>query len=1155
MDEEVRCDLVLEGGVGDDVKVRLTPVTEASASSASAPSSPEARALLRLVEEKAELLRENDFLVAELAEAKVALAELKGSSDRSYASPRAEDTSPKVEERAGAGAHASTSGKLAGCLVVSGASSGVGKTTVASCISLALRRAGYLIQPFKVGPDFLDGKHLETFACAGGAASRPCVNLDGWLLGGREECIEAFHCAIRTKYEGETGDEPIVAVIEGCMGLYDGRDGSSELGSTAEIAKWLGAPVVLVLDCSAMSRSAAAQLRGFQLFDKDLNVPATVLNKVFMSGIDSIEVGSASEGEDFGALYMGSPHVQWLEQAIGKSAAILGAIPFWANMEIPERHLGLKYPSECRNFDCLESVSRNLLDPEQLLGIARSARIPGDLESERSERSFPEPIARIGVARDEAFCFYYHDNLLMLQENGAELVFFSPMNDSGLPKHLQAIYIGGGYPENFAAKLEENHRMREEIHAFAKCGGIIYAECGGLMYLSKSLEAAGEEGAQQYNMVGVFPFRTRMTPKANLGYVSVKTRGKNGLFPTEAVIRGQFFHFSEIVEERVIGGFHHSKKPSFGSGSLNQAFSLAMQDSDALSPCSYKEIYEVKLEGLSGDLQKVAKEGYNAKNVLASFVHLHFRSNPNLASHFAGVCSLVDADDLSNAIVRKLGDMHLKAESEVYMNPIYNNLKSASSGGSKNSSSDEGHSLPSGDDATQKSNGVSHQRCISCSNLPNQDFSDAGNVSKALSFNDAVPGKTKSISSERRRKSGLYKGKKGSISYADIEEFTLKSSMSHRPGGSDVSFITIPSELAICSLSPQATEMVCALGLEERLVAVTDLCDYPISIHQGRHVVSQSRLKFHNNSMVFGEGDHSQHGGSRSLGASPSAKQVDSKLSEMRGRKEIPFRLDVTWLSITRPGVVITQGTCKSCSPDSTSVVAEALTQAGLIDKSTKQPVGCSVLDLKAYILSDVFQHLIEIGTTCGVYDTAVQLVTSLRHRLRQVANVVSRAEHKPRVISFEGLSPLVLGGHWLPEMKSLAGGFDPLQEPGALAHRVNWQRVRACAPEILILTPCSSSPLETLSEVNILASMPGWWSIPAVYKGEVYIIDHAYFSRPGPRLVDGIELLAHIFHPNLVKLPSRQEASRDILKFTLKNGQRCNPKQLATHFQPYNLH
>ena len=1190
-----------EGIAKEEVEVDEHENVSSYPSSSSSSSSSAAATLEQLVRQKVSLQEENDFLLSELTATKVELAELKMINEGGAHSPSSSGnnmsvqrmpsmrtlTSPAVtsmsstsnsssegeDDRGGSssgGAATSTRSRLAGCLVVSGANSGVGKTTIASLISLALVKAGVVVQPFKVGPDFLDGKHLEHFCQnqnhagreGGGGrdggrggttptkfgnshkGSRPCVNLDGWLLGGKEQCIDAFHCALRTKYDNETGQEPIVAVVEGCMGLYDGRDGQSEVGSTAEIAKWLRAPVVLVLECSAMARSAAAQLRGFQVFDEDVQLIATVLNKVYMSGVDRMDMEKATR-EDIDALYTNSPHVQWLQEAIGTSATILGTVPSWKSMEFPERHLGLQYPSECKNARSLELIAENFLDPNQLLRVARNARLPKVKDGNMDASVFPKPIARIGVAFDEAFCFYYHDNLLLLGENGAELVYFSPLHDSELPENIQALYLGGGYPENFAARLEENHSMREEILAFASSGGIVYAECGGLMYLSKSLEVMQEDGTQQYCMVGIFPFRTRMTKKASLGYVSVNVSTKNGLFPADVTIRGQFFHFSEVVEERVIGGLH------------SKTFSNGSADESSLFPTSYSEIYDVQLEGVSSSAGKSAKEGYNWKNVLASFVHLHFRSNPHIASHFVGVCSLVDAEELGEKLGHQLRRIQSSASNEMYLNPIYTNLKSMSSVESKNSSSDGALSLDSAghERGLYKSNGTHpHERCASWSNIPQQDYSMPPNVRKGLSYNDNL---SSLPSSGARISPGFYKGARGSYSYADFDKLrrTMSASPSSASGFENVSYITIPSELAICTLSPQATEMVCALGLQERLVAITDLCDYPINIHQGRHIVSESKLKsLHNHH--FGEGDHltarpAMHMHGRQTTVS-TARQIDSKLSEIRNKKETLFNLDVAWLSITRPGTIITQDTCVSCSPDSTNVVTESLVQAGLVNQSTKQPVGCSVLNLKAYILSDMFRHLLEIGSTCNAYENAVQLVTMLRHRLRNVAHLVSRASYKPRVISFEGISPLVLGGHWLPEMKTLAGGIDPLQEPGSLSQRVNWQKVRACAPEILILTPCSSSPLQTLSEVNILASMPGWWSIPAVYKGEVYIVDHAYFSRPGPRLVDGIELLAHLFHPDLVKLSPREETTRNILKFTLRNGQRCNPKQLASHFKPY---
>jgi cobyrinic acid a,c-diamide synthase len=1165
----------------------------------------------KLIDQKLSLQQENDFLLAELTQAKVELAELKMDQMSSGETTRAAlDTSastnslggnesqPPQDKKRQSGfisSSSSTSGReegrcrsrLAGCLVVSGVSSGVGKTTVASCLSLSLLGAGVVVQPFKVGPDFLDGKHLEkhsnpdSHAAKASTSSpsslglnsksfRPCVNLDGWLLGGKAQCIEAFHCALAKKYENEKGDEPIVALIEGCMGLYDGKDGNSEAGSTAEIAKWLHAPVILVLDCSAMARSAAALLRGFQVFDSKVQLVGTVLNKVYMGGlVDSLgDMSVKASREEVDALQRESPHVQWLEEAIGSSAVILGAIPTWKEMKFPERHLGLKYPHECNNARSLKLVSEMFLDSDQILKIAGRAKVPGYDKNSREalgESVFPKPISRIGVAFDEAFCFYYHDNLLLLQDSGAELVYFSPLHDSELPRGIQALYLGGGHPENFASRLEENHSMREEIRAFAKCGGIVYAECGGLMYLSKSLEVTTQEERdqggglaqhQQHDMVGVFPFRTRMTGKANLGYVSVKIAKKNGIFPNDVDVRGQFFHFSQVIEERVIGGLH-SRNFSNGSVDLNKSFSL---DND--SPDLYSEIYEVRLEGISNDERKIAQEGYNTKNVLASFLHLHFRSNPLLASHFVGACSLVDADELRDKMVKMLYQIQASATNEMAMNPLYHNLKSMSAESKTHSSSDGAPG--SLDYSMDRSNGHTgqHNRCASCSYLSTADYSSSRSTpsrsaKKGASYNDILSNLNGGGDSPGK----FYKGSLGSQSYGDIEALRRMNISPKSASGPDhVSYITIPSELAICTLSPQATEMVCALGLEERLVAITDLCDYPPNIHQGRHLLSKSKLKCQYNSYHhFGEGDshgaaHVTHRG----GIKPkhskqqSAKQIDSKLSEIRNKKESLFAIDVSWLKITRPGTIITQDTCKSCSPDNTGVVTDALVQSGMVDKSTKQPIGCSVLNLKAYIFSDIFQHLIEIGSMCGAYKNAVQLVGSLRRRLRDVAQLVSKAEYRPRVISFEGISPLVIGGHWLPEMKLLAGGSDPLQEPGCMAQRVNWQKVKACAPEILILTPCSSSPLQTLSEVNILASMPGWWTIPAVYRGEVYIVDHAYFSRPGPRLVDGVELLAHIINPSLVKLAPKLKESRDILKFTLKHGQRCNPKQLASHFKPY---
>ena len=416
-----------------------------------------------------------------------------------------------------------------GAVVVSGVSSGVGKTTVSAGIARALADRGVAVQPFKVGPDFLDGKHLEEAARPplpdGGSArgeGRPCVNLDGWLLGGRQQCVDAFADAMSAHHPGESCEDPIVAVIEGCMGLFDGRDGGSEVGSTAEIAKWLGAPVVLVLDCSATARSAAAQLRGFQVFDPDVRVEATVLNRVYMAA----EAGGSGTGSDPPE----SPHLRWLREAIADAAVILGALPKADALALPERHLGLCLPRRDprRGGDptaSLGAAASAHLDLDAVLRLAMAAHLPPACAraSQPSPPDVPRPLTRdsilgrhhdswpsptppththtsagqgvtLGVAWDSAFCFYYHDNLRILERAGVRLVRFSPLTDVAIPSDVNALYLGGGYPELYAEALEANVSMRTSVRAFALGGGPVYAECGGLMYLGTRIDTSAMRG-------------------------------------------------------------------------------------------------------------------------------------------------------------------------------------------------------------------------------------------------------------------------------------------------------------------------------------------------------------------------------------------------------------------------------------------------------------------------------------------------------------------------------------------------------------------------------------------------------------------------------------------------------------------------------------
>jgi cobyrinic acid a,c-diamide synthase len=413
----------------------------------------------------------------------------------------------------------------------------------------ALRRRGLAVQPFKVGPDFIDPLHHQE---ASGRASR---NLDGWMLE-PDTNLDRFSRA--------TSDAD-VAVIEGVMGLYDGSEGKSDRGSTAEMARLLQLPVVLVVDASAVARSAAAMIHGYVSFDPGLRVAGVILNNVG-----------------------GEAHARLIRDAVGGRVAIFGALPRAADLVIPERHLGLHLPHEARRDYVAQfaSLVEQHVDIDQLLRCTVSER----------RQVAPPPAAatsrvRVGIARDEAFCFYYADNLELLERAGAELVEFSPIRDP-LPDALDGLYIGGGYPELHAAELAGNVAAREGIREFAAGGGPIYAECGGLMYLAERLEL----GESTHPLCGVLPFSTRMPAPLKIAYVEISTTG--GLFGSGRTARGHLFHRSEISGE----------------------------------PASTRCYQMVTSLGERAD------EGYQEGSVLASYAHLHFASEPGLAGAFLHRC-------------------------------------------------------------------------------------------------------------------------------------------------------------------------------------------------------------------------------------------------------------------------------------------------------------------------------------------------------------------------------------------------------------------------------------------------------------------------------------------------------------------------------------
>jgi cobyrinic acid a,c-diamide synthase len=360
------------------------------------------------------------------------------------------------------------------------------------------------------------------------------------------------------------------------MGLFDGYDGASEAGSTAQMAKWLGLPVLLVVDARAMARSAAALVHGFASFDPALSLAGVVFNRI----------GSAA-------------HLEYLNQALSclKEVRGFGGLPRDQALAIPERHLGLAtaedHPLDETYLGRLADLLEAHLDLEGLL----AALPPLTLPEEPAPAAAPL-LVRLGVARDRAFCFYYPENLELLASFGAELVPFSPLEDRELPPGLDGVYLGGGYPELYAGQLAANDGLKQALKEAAAGGMPIYAECGGLMFLAREIRDL--EG-RVHPMAGVFPFAVRMLPRLKaLGYREVTLTAPGLLGTAGTMARGHEFHYSEIVGE----------------------------------PDGVPRLY--RLTPRRGGA--AVSEGFSQNRVLASYVHLHFGSNPEVARHLVASC-------------------------------------------------------------------------------------------------------------------------------------------------------------------------------------------------------------------------------------------------------------------------------------------------------------------------------------------------------------------------------------------------------------------------------------------------------------------------------------------------------------------------------------
>ncbi len=462
-------------------------------------------------------------------------------------------------------------------LVIAGTSSGVGKTTVTLAILAALRKRGRLVQAFKAGPDFIDPGHHSM------VTGRPSRNLDGWMLN------RATNREIFTRAAADAA----LSIVEGMMGLYDGSSPTNDVGSTAELAKQLDAPVLLVVDGSAMARSAAAMVSGYAKFDPALRVAGVLFNRVGSQG-----------------------HYQLLKEAVEAetNVVVVGYLKPDPAVEIPDRHLGLVMAMEQRTGDLyarLAKAAADTIDLDWIERLAKSASIivkgetsgiQGETVSSQgyvSSATHASPRTsqrvRIGVAEDQAFCFYYPENLELLEAAGADVVRFSPMNDRVLPD-VRMLYLGGGYPELHGDVLVKNTAMRTAVRRFAEQGGVIYAECGGMMYLTRAIQDCD---GRSHEMVGLFPAEAVMRRSSmTLGYRTVECTRACLLGEAGVTVRGHEFHYSTVIL----------------NGPVEYACTLRDAQGSAQGP-----------------------DGFTTGNVLALYTHLHFSSRPQLAG------ALVDA--------------------------------------------------------------------------------------------------------------------------------------------------------------------------------------------------------------------------------------------------------------------------------------------------------------------------------------------------------------------------------------------------------------------------------------------------------------------------------------------------------------------------------
>eukprot|EP00210_Caulerpa_lentillifera_P002426 g2325.t1 len=977
-------------------------------------------------------------------------------------------------------------------VIISGTHSGSGSTTVSISLMRNLREQGLRVQGFKFGPDFIENNLLET------ATGRMAVNLVPWTV--PRDCLISCLSRYATVCD--------IAIIDGSAGLFDRHQEANEW-STAELARCLSVPVVLIVDAIAMGQSCAALVKGFENFDKKVRVAGVILNKV----------------NDF-------EHASVIEKALckdGVKAEFLGWIPYDEELLIINHHSENQHrrgQNDQQYLQQLLTLGQNL-KTEKLIEVSTSAKVPKVQELE-IRRLGPETV-KIAVAKDAAFSFYYHENFMMLESAGAELVFFSPLKDTELPEGISAIYLGGGHPELHVRELSKNISLVASIRAFAESGGVVYAEGGGLSYLSKTIEYENE--LPPCCLVGVFPFRTVMLEESpSHGNVSVTVEILNNcpLFPPGTQAKGYICHKSQIRQENVLCPWEGSQ----------------VKDDQSEFDCVYRLFREESGYGS-------ANEGYCKDSVIGSYVHLQFASDRKMAPAFIKKCQEVNLVNIKEAVNYALMNVSIQivknggttprllTKTTSYKSPRTPGL---SQGRKLKSSRSWNHSLqaPASDHQRQTNNThrdstsiPTHSRTPPSTSIKRSDSFQQNQSPDNPGFHSerastfAYSCKEVQINplsdSERVQKSQkdcLNDEKLDKTQWIQFGKRELRKSFSlDDVGFASQSGKTHFGNKKIVGLSSTGVEMICALGLDQRLIGITNLCKYPENIQIGRRVVATTKF------------EASQLDDSR----------LELKLKDFWCRQESAFVLDEEYLRTEQPSLVIVE---EGGDPGREIVEQLFKTRKGSFTGLCTVTAPTKILVHKCLRLSEVLQFMLQIARAAGIEDTAAIVVDKLRARIAQIGTLIATDFPVERVVVLTCLNPLTIGGNWIPEMVTLAGGECIGAKAGHPHQRVSWLELKNLEPEMMILAGASWE--ETKEELAQLASLPGWWGMPAMKTGQLYVCDPRLFTMAGPRLIDGIELLARILHPSLAGQYGKQGMAWSC---TLRAGKRCRPFQLYRQF------